>query len=105
MEAAAGLKKTMDLSVDPCEDFYKYSCGGFIKKAKIQEDRSEISPSMEISDTIRDQVGKRNHDTCYKFIKNCVHNYIITENTKPLKSLIDSFIQSLMLFLQIFTTS
>ena len=32
------LVKQMDLSVDPCEDFYSYACGGFMEHTQIPED-------------------------------------------------------------------
>ena len=75
MEAAAELKTTMDLSVDPCEDFYKYSCGGFIKKAKIREDRSQDSAPMEIDDIIRDQVGKGIRTLARGLFRTLYHDY------------------------------
>ncbi len=30
----------MDRSVDPCTDFYKYTCGGWIKKNPIPSDQA-----------------------------------------------------------------
>ncbi|CAG8759016.1 16073_t:CDS:2, partial [Racocetra persica] len=33
----------MDQSVDPCEDFYLYSCGGWIKKSVIPDDKGLYS--------------------------------------------------------------
>ncbi|XP_076322025.1 neprilysin-1-like [Tachypleus tridentatus] len=36
-EAAAGLLASMNQSVDPCSDFYTYSCGGWINKAVIPD--------------------------------------------------------------------
>ncbi|XP_022243183.1 neprilysin-11-like [Limulus polyphemus] len=36
-EAAAGLLASMNQSVDPCSDFYTYTCGGWINKAVIPD--------------------------------------------------------------------
>jgi len=37
IDAASFLRKAMDMSVDPCEDFYKYSCGNWEETNVIPE--------------------------------------------------------------------
>ncbi|EFX74773.1 hypothetical protein DAPPUDRAFT_199694 [Daphnia pulex] len=42
-EAALSLIEAMDLNVDPCQDFYQYACGGWIKKNPIPQSKSRWS--------------------------------------------------------------
>ncbi len=34
------ILNNMDKTVDPCDDFYKFTCGGFEHRVVIQDDRS-----------------------------------------------------------------
>lgn len=43
----------MDETVDPCEDFFEFSCGGFLKKTIIPDDKTTISRFNEISDELQ----------------------------------------------------
>ena len=57
MKTANELLKQMDKSVDPCEDFYLYACGNFIKNTKIPDDKSSYSyADSPIADLIESQV-------------------------------------------------
>ncbi|KAI8373907.1 hypothetical protein BD560DRAFT_393943 [Blakeslea trispora] len=38
VETAASLLQSIDMNVDPCSDFYKYTCGSWIKNAVIPEE-------------------------------------------------------------------
>ena len=52
MENSYLLLKNMDLDVDPCDDFYKFSCGNFIKEQIIPDDKKKwtsFSPLEDIS--------------------------------------------------------
>ncbi|KAI9550727.1 hypothetical protein GHT06_006121 [Daphnia sinensis] len=39
-EAASSLIQAMDLSVDPCQDFFQYACGGWMRKNPIPATKS-----------------------------------------------------------------
>ena len=41
--AAASIIQRMDESVDPCQDFYSFSCGGFIDNEPIPQEASGVS--------------------------------------------------------------
>ena len=39
VEAAAEVLAKVDLTVDPCEDFYQFACGNYIKNSVIPDDK------------------------------------------------------------------
>lgn len=46
--AASNIISKIDESVDPCEDFHKFACGGFLKKMNIPDDMAMVNSFSEI---------------------------------------------------------
>ncbi|GFT19377.1 neprilysin-2 [Nephila pilipes] len=52
VKAAANILSNLDESVDPCDDFYRFSCGGWLNTHAISEDRSSVSVFSEVQDDL-----------------------------------------------------
>lgn len=46
----------MDDTVDPCDDFYQFTCGKFLKKTNIPDDKSSVTSFSIISDLLQEQL-------------------------------------------------
>lgn len=46
----------MDQTVDPCENFYEFACGGFIRNTIVPEDKSIVSQLSKAYDILNGQL-------------------------------------------------
>lgn len=97
VKAAALLINNMDQTVDPCHDFYKFSCGGWVEKQVIPEDKTSLSVFSllqdELNQKLRVMIEKPLNDSAPDFIVRLKRMYescmnlteIEKEGAEPLK--------------------
>lgn len=46
----------MDSSVEPCDDFYNYACGRFLKETNIPDEKVSVNTFSVIGDRLQEQL-------------------------------------------------
>lgn len=86
----------MNTEIDPCDDFYQFACGNFIKNTPIPDDENKIDPIRIIqkkiyNELIHEMEKEINPDEpeafkkTKKFYQNCMNerNYSNISSTLP----------------------
>ena len=56
INTAALILQNLNQSVDPCNDFYQFACGGFVERTDIPNDRTRMSTFSVLGDELLTQV-------------------------------------------------
>lgn len=56
IHAASSILEKMDTSVDPCNDFYQFSCGQFLEKTTIPDDKIYVNSFSKVGDLLQEQL-------------------------------------------------
>lgn len=57
VHSASMVMEKLDMSINPCDDFYDFACGNFIKTTNIPEDKNSVNMFSVIEDTLADQLS------------------------------------------------
>lgn len=56
IHTASKLLINMDDKVDPCDDFYDFACGSFMKNTRIPDDKTSVNTFSIITDELQEQI-------------------------------------------------
>ncbi|XP_046983494.1 neprilysin-2-like isoform X1 [Schistocerca americana] len=56
VRAASEVLDKMDPSADPCDDFYQYACGNYLRTTNIPDDKSKVSTFSALNDRLLEKL-------------------------------------------------
>ncbi|XP_039763286.1 neprilysin-2 isoform X2 [Pararge aegeria] len=56
VHTASKLLHNMDDKIDPCDDFYGFACGSFLKNTRIPDDKTSVNTFSIITDQLQEQI-------------------------------------------------
>ncbi|XP_025409437.1 neprilysin-1-like [Sipha flava] len=98
-QTAEYLLKSMNRSVNPCEDFYEYTCGLWVKDHQVKATKMSWYQYKEAEKTINNNLKDILEDSSFdeilypaqKFYKSCLNSVTNGMNTEYLKSVMSMF--------------
>ncbi|XP_026812651.1 neprilysin-11-like isoform X1 [Rhopalosiphum maidis] len=98
-QTAEYLLKSMNRSVDPCEDFYEFTCGLWVRDHQVKDTKvswyqykeAEKSITNNLKEILEDNNSDTILDPAQKFYKSCLNSVNNKINIEYLKSIVSLF--------------
>lgn len=100
---STNLLNYMDLTIDPCENFYDFACGKYMKDFKLPDEKDIDFTLFNLGDEVREQVratlmeeSQPNESHAFKlaqdFMKTCLDEKTLNASgTQPMKDLFEKY--------------
>lgn len=56
IHSASKVLSSIDFSVEPCDDFYHFACGNFVKETNIPDEKVSVNTFSIIGDLLQEQL-------------------------------------------------
>lgn len=103
IHAASAILNSLDESIQPCDDFYSFACGKFLRETNIPEEKITVDTFSIVRDLLQEQTlsviaeePKANESKPFILAKNlyqsCLNKSIIAKRgLQPLREMISSY--------------
>ncbi|XP_072392043.1 neprilysin-2-like isoform X2 [Diabrotica undecimpunctata] len=105
VHAATQILQHIDIRADPCEDFYRFSCGNFLQNTHLLDNRESRSGSRSVEDIAQDEIQSqiremlerpiqredpKSFNTAKKFYRACMNETAIArQGLKKIKEILE----------------
>ncbi|KAI8975308.1 hypothetical protein BDF20DRAFT_877879 [Mycotypha africana] len=92
-QAAESILASIDFNVDPCSDFYQYTCGSWLNQAVIQPDRSSagtLDSASDVNIAVMKEILEGTYDDVYKNLTSNTNGFHVEDQEKADKDNFDT---------------